>query len=333
MAWTYLRMGDLDQAQAKFEEALKVKPDFVYSLKGLLYLYALKQAYPEAMRWAGQFISRSQSPGLIIEGYRYRALLEFWLGRIKDALETLREADDLAEKISNKNARVFTDYFRGCIHFERGEFELGRRYLQACWEYETQTYPLSRQLNKIIYAYELGLIELELGRIDSARSRLADIKANLAKLGNTSSWDVSLHYDLLSAEILLREGAAKAAISLLTKMPPQKPPMSFGGSLFPIGYIFSALRDVLARAYQQNGETDKAIAEYERLVPISPQNISRTLIHPLNYYRLAKLYEQRGTAAKAEANYRRFLDLWKDADPGIPEVEDARKRLAGLTGS
>jgi len=37
-----------------------------------------------------------------------------------------------------------------------------------------------------------------------------------------------------------------------------------------------------------------------------------------------------GQKAKSIEFYEKFLSLWKDANPGIAEVGDARKRVAGL---
>ena len=53
-------------------------------------------------------------------------------------------------------------------------------------------------------------------------------------------------------------------------------------------------------------------------------------IYAKSFYMLGKIAEQRGWPGKAIEHYEKFLDVWKDADPGLPEIEDAKKRLAGL---
>jgi hypothetical protein len=49
-----------------------------------------------------------------------------------------------------------------------------------------------------------------------------------------------------------------------------------------------------------------------------------------SFYRLGVIAEKQGRRDESAGFFRKFLDLWKDADAGLPEVEDARKRLAGL---
>jgi hypothetical protein len=44
----------------------------------------------------------------------------------------------------------------------------------------------------------------------------------------------------------------------------------------------------------------------------------------------ADLYKQHGEKAEAIEHNEKFLDLWMNADAGIAEVDDARKRLAEL---
>ena len=43
-----------------------------------------------------------------------------------------------------------------------------------------------------------------------------------------------------------------------------------------------------------------------------------------------KIYKEKGLKGNAIELYEKFLNLWKDADLGIAEVDDARMRLAGL---
>jgi tetratricopeptide (TPR) repeat protein len=97
-------------------------------------------------------------------------------------------------------------------------------------------------------------------------------------------------------------------------------------------YVNPFPMDALPRAYRAKGDIGRAISEYEKLTTFDPARPERNWTHPKYYFLLAELYEKKGIKDRAIGTYKRFLDLWKNADPEIPEVVEAKKRLAALQG-
>jgi serine/threonine protein kinase/tetratricopeptide (TPR) repeat protein len=327
MAELYFRMGRLDEAIEKYNEALEVKPDFDLTRLCIGYIYALKENYPEAMDWIDQEIKIASSLGVKSRAYFWKGFHHFWLGSYEQSLREIRRATDLAEEIKNELQKARREWMNGWIYYDMGELELSQRSFKSWFDFFTEYNPPRIPDNKVSYSFNLGLLDLKQGRIGSAKSRLAKMESLLPEIDPSNKDQVKFSYDILQGEILLAEGSVEQAIVVLEKASPLGKPPLIQGILF---HNVPFIKDVLARAYRQNGEIEKAIAEYERLITFDPSSEERCLIHPKYYYRLARLYEQTRQKSNAIEHYEKFLGLWKDADPGIAEVDDARERLAGL---
>lgn len=330
LAEFYLKMGKLDEAIAKYKEALDVKPDFFQSCSNISYIQALKENYPEAIKWIDQYIARAPSPGLKAGGYSLKAFYYVWLGSFNRSLREIETAKEMRVAGGAKEeSRAALDGLKAWIYYESGDIEAGRKSMKNwedyCMAVVLDEYKPAYQEECIFYS---GLADIKQGRIESAKSRLAEMNVLLPKVDSSSKSLTIFFYNLLSAEVLLAEGEVEKAIAVMEKTEVPEMINTYINSLEY--YNIPPLRDVLARAYVKKGERDKAIAEYERLITLDPQSKDRRLINPLYHYRLARLYDEKGLKEKAKQEFEKFLSLWKDADPGRPEVEDAKKRVANL---
>jgi tetratricopeptide (TPR) repeat protein len=94
----------------------------------------------------------------------------------------------------------------------------------------------------------------------------------------------------------------------------------------------------LARCYLETGQSERAIAAIRSIQKTHPVHFARDLgdraaIYPKTFYLLGKIYEKKGDKILVIENYEKFLTLWKDADKDLPELIEAKARLAKLRGA
>ncbi len=316
MGELYFRMGKLDDAIAKYREALELKPDFYYAYWEIAYVSALKEDYDEALKWIELFLKKAPSPGTRGEGLQWKAFYQYWTGRLDEALVALQELEDAAESEGSEVWKAAANRLRGWIYFEKGDYRLSRGYFEMCLAAlgaNPQAFiPAQRSYSlwtpdmipsfRAAYSFALALIDIREGQFAPAELRYNKVKPLMPESA-----------EFVRGELLLAQGLPDKAITVCEKAPHWKTPyMSDTDAM--LAYNLPPTKDTLARAYLAKGSLEKAIDEYLRLTRFNPKSKERRLIHPRYHERLGSLYEETSRPQKARAAYDRFSELWQERD-------------------
>jgi len=82
-------------------------------------------------------------------------------------------------------------------------------------------------------------------------------------------------------------------------------------------------------AYLLAHEGKEAAAEFQKIID-HPGVVLNFPLGALAHLQLGRAYALQGEVAKARAAYQDFLALWKDADPDIPILKEAKTEYAQL---
>ena len=200
------------------------------------------------------------------------------------------------------------------------------QYLKLSAEYHTESglpYLPSQQKGDL---FTKGRIHAGMRSFDEARKTAEELKSLIEKGINTKElrW-----YEYILGLIALKKKDYRQAADLFGR--------ACGRLDFDVIDINlpspteqASFFDNHARALYESEALDKARKTYERITLLTSGRYMDGDLYAKAYYMLGRIAEQQGDKARARQNYSKFLDLWKDADPGLPEVADAKRRLANI---
>ncbi len=140
---------------------------------------------------------------------------------------------------------------------------------------------------------------------------------------------VRLEYlPMIRAAVSLGAGSAGAATALQDLAPTT---VYESGNTNGSGTLNFYLYPVYLRgiAYLAAGQGPAATIEFQKILG-RPSVVSNEIIGALAHLGMARAYSLSGDQSKARTAYQDFLALWKDADPDIPILKQAKSEYASL---
>ena len=310
MARAYLYQGEYDTALKEVDKAFSLNPNHPEIQSTKLYILRCKGEFGKIEE---EMHKRLDSTN---QKVRYNALmglarLYMLQGRFEEMKEMAIQGLGLWEKAEESWMDRNMRYFLSSVYWISGQPELALEELDKIRKSAAEDERLEGQTDSLWDQVE---IYLEMHRVDEALKKMDEIKIVLQE---AAPRQYRIFHHLMGLIELERENYSKAIESLKK-----------ANSLQPGAHKVGTYS--LAMAYDKSGDFTRAISEYEKII-LSPVGLDYYGINFIkSFYTLGKIYEHQGNKSKAIEHYEKFLDLWKDADPDIHEVIDAKKRLAEL---
>ena len=305
LGFAYLAVNRLDEARSVFEQGLARTPDNLGTHVGM-YAIASVQGDAKAMeRQAAWALGKPVAEGIF---WAIEADAAAYYGKLASASELFRRsvAADLRDNLRANAAAAKAD--ASLWQAECGYLEPGRQSAIAALAV-TPNVPA-----KIMAALTFAEVK-DASHAEAIVRELSQRFPNDTQLNN-------IWLPTIRAKVEISRGNPAEAIKLLQTALPydlgQNPPLP---SLYP-----AYLR---GQAYLRAQQANSAAAEFQKILD-HKSIVGNTLVGALAHLGLARARSLSGDTAAARTAYPDFFALWKDADPDIPLLKQAKAEYEKL---
>jgi len=306
---SYIGVNRLDEAKAAYEQALQHKlrhPFFHADLYSIAFLENDTTAMAKQVAWA------ESQPGIEDELLSLEADTAAYSGQLRDAREFSRRAMGSAERAGEKETAATYSAMSGVREALFGNSVEARRDAASA---------TARSRGRDAQ-YGAALAFAYAGNDKRAQMLTDDLDKRFPE-------DTLVQFNYLPtlrARLALNLENASRGLEILRAATPYELGMTTSStygwnSLYPV-----FVRGEVYLAAQQGSE---AAAEFQKILD-HPGIVLNSPIDALAHLQLGRAYAMQGDTAKAKAAHQDFLTLWKDADPDIPILKQAKAEYAKL---